>query len=112
VSTSWTHSICSACWNKKFPDHPIFDADAASYAVCCWCLLGHRSGTWLNEDPTNLQCHHGEVGTTRSRRHVCCIPKCGDEATFLLVHDEHGEKCAHVVCALHRYWPNHTAQPL
>jgi hypothetical protein len=43
---------------------------------------------------------------------VCCIPKCGDEAAFLLVHDEHGEKCAHVVCALHRSWPNHTAHPL
>lgn len=57
----WTHSICSECWNARYPGREPVALSAGPREVCCYCGARHNSGIYVREDPKVPQhCDHQE----------------------------------------------------
>jgi hypothetical protein len=61
--SKWTHSICTECWEKKYPGrgaHRLLKADTEK---CCFCGKEHASGIFVREHPADMECNgvHGNA---------------------------------------------------
>jgi hypothetical protein len=57
----WTHSLCSRCWNMRYPARKATVTLTGELETCCFCSLTHRDGIYVRENPANAPCkgkHH------------------------------------------------------
>ena len=51
-----THSICTDCWNEKYPGRQAVRFRFAVYGVCCFCGDRRRISVYIKEDGKELWC--------------------------------------------------------
>ena len=55
--SSWTHAICSDCWDKREPGRPAPRLGEPGPAeICCFCGLPTASGIYVRDDPATVKC--------------------------------------------------------
>lgn len=54
--SSWTHSICDACWQLREPDREPVRVRDNGPRECCYCGQIHRSGIYVRGDPSGQPC--------------------------------------------------------
>ena len=51
-----THSICTDCWNEKYPGRQAVRFRFAVYGVCCFCGDRRKISVYIKEDGKELWC--------------------------------------------------------
>jgi hypothetical protein len=54
--STWTHSICSGCWNKKNPSREPVRMKGAPIEKCCYCGQPTSMGIFIRESPETVPC--------------------------------------------------------
>jgi len=55
---TWTHIICTACWDKRQPGREPVRVRGAREEPCCFCGRVTAAGIYVCEDPRDLPCTH------------------------------------------------------
>lgn len=56
--SNWTHSICMACWNQKYPNREPAVCTGELVETCCFCEKITTEGIYIRYNSFELGCKH------------------------------------------------------